>query len=537
MTLTEFREEGPSSLQDYLQILRRRKWLILQAIIVIPLAAMLWAERAPTHYHATADVLMNPQNLAANVEGVQDPTQTNTVRFIESQIAIAQVPEVARSAIESLGLRNWSPSALLGESNVTASPDTSDVLTFIVNDAKRSRAIQLVNAYAASFTRYRLKLDTSAIANARDSVRSRIRHLEAEGLKNSALYASLVETEQRLATLGSLQTSRAVLVRRATGAATIGPKWQKDGLLGLVLALIIGVGLAFLREALDTRARSADIVAREIGLPLLGRIPEPPRQIRRMEQLVTLAEPHGPHSEAFRMLASNIELMNTRHAARTILVTSGIEKEGKSTTAANLAVALARAGRRVGLVDFDPYSVGLARFFKPLRKLGSRPAPGLSELIAGDLSIVAVAREIDAGAGTSWIPRPNGDRPLRGSLEVIPFGAEPPPPGAFDSEMFARAIDLLKDRYDLVLIDAPPLLRTADALTASSFVDALILVARLGFIPRAALPDLRRVLESSPARKIGFVATGADADAPSGYLLSYPYLSQRRVSEPLDVDS
>jgi succinoglycan biosynthesis transport protein ExoP len=537
LTLTEFREEGPSSLQDYLQILRRRKWLILQAVIVIPVAAMLWAERAPTHYHASADVLMNPQNLAANVEGVQDPTQTNTVRFVESQIAVAQVPEVARSALNSLGLRNWSPLDLLDESNVTASPDTSDVLTFIVNDAKRSRAIQLVNAYASSFTRYRLKLDTSAIANARDSVRARLRQLEAQGLKHSRLYANLVQTEQRLATLASLQTSRAVLVRRATGAATIGPKWRKDALFGLALGLIIGIGLAFLREALDTRARSAEIVAREIGLPLLGRIPEPPPRVRRMEQLVTLAEPHGPHAEAFRMLASNIELMNTRHGARTILLTSGIEQEGKSTTAANLAVALARTGRRVALVDFDPYNNGLVRFFKAVRRLGSPPSPGLSELIAGDVSIETVATHIDAGAGTSWIPQPNGDRPLRGSLEVIPFGAEPPPPGAFDSDMFAHALDLLKERYDLVLIDAPPLLRTADALTASSFVDALILVVRLGFIHRAALPDLRRVLESCPARKIGFVATGADADAPAGYLLSYPYLSQQRVSAPLDAEN
>ena len=527
MTLTEFREEGPSSLQDYLQILHRRKWLILQALVVVPLAAVLWGQGAPTHYHASADVLMNPQNLAANVEGVQDPTQANVTRFIESQIPIARVPEVARMALKSVGLTNWSPSDLIDESNVIATSDTSDVLTFIVNDAEQSRAIRLVNAYASAYTRYRLMLDTSALASALESVHSRIRGLEADGRQRSALYASLVETAQRLATLESLQTSRATVVRRATGAGKVGPKTNKDLILGLGLGLILGLGLAFFREALDTRTRSADIVGREIGLPLVGRIPEPPRSVRRDAQLVTLAQPHGPHAEAFRMLASNIELMNADRETRTIMITSAVEKEGKSTTAANLAVALARAGRRVALVDFDPYNVGLARFFESVRKLGSPPAPGLSDLIMGKVSVEAAATEIDAGIGASWIPGSNGARPESGRLEVIPFGAAPPPPELIAGGMFAHALEQLEQRNDFVLFDAPPLLRTADALMASSFVDAVLLVVRLAFIPRAALSDLRRVLESCPARKLGFVATGADADTPAGYLRSYPYPAKR----------
>ena len=527
MTLAGFREEGPSTLRDYLQILRRGKWLILQAVIIIPAVAVIWELRGDTVYRASADVLMNTQNLAANLEGVFDPSQVNPGRVIKTQVSLARVPEIGRRTIEAVGLEGWSPSDLIETSTVTSFED-NDVITFVVTNPDPALSARLATEYARQFTLYRLELDTGAIATAREAVEARIGALEAAGQQGSALYGTLVEREERLATLESLQTSRAVLVRPATGAAELGPQPRRKAMFGIVLALLIGVGLAFLREAVDTRVRSTDEIGREIALPLLGRIAEPPPTIRRRRQLVTLAEPYGPHAEAFRMLVSNIAFMDLESRARVIMLTSAVEREGKSTTAANLAVAFARAGKRVALVDFDPYSAGLHHFEDRLPRSGRSRRPGLTEVLLGKASLEACLSSVDVSRGPSWAASTNGREPSRsdGRLEFLPSGPVPSTLEFGDSTALADVLEALQERSDLVLIDAPPLLRTADALAASSRVDALLLVVRLNFVRRPMLSDLRRVLDSSPAQKLGFIATGAEAETGYGYLSS-PYFQRR----------
>jgi succinoglycan biosynthesis transport protein ExoP len=534
--LEELRAQGPSTLQDYVQILWRHKWLIAQAVVLVPIAAVLWSERAPTRYTASAGVLMQTANLGANIAGVQDPTQINPNRVIQTQIPVARLPIVARMAIRAAGLTNWSPSDLLGESTVSSSPDSSDILTFSVTDLHAERAVRLTNEYARQFTRYRRELDTAAIASARDAVSRRMHKLEAAGRRGSALYANLVVTDQRLSTLEALQTSRAVLVRPATGAAKQGPNLKKDGAFGLALALLLGFGLAFAREALDTRVRSADVVSRDLNLLLLGRVSTPPRRLRRRKKLVTLSEPFGSRSEAFRMLAPNIEFANMKLQARVIMMTSAVESEGKSTTAANLAVAFARAGARVALVDLDPYSSPLDDFFDISGRADGMPRAGLTDVILGKSRLDAALSEIDISPGR-W---PVGDWSLngrraglmRGRLDVLRWGDGPPEVASLEAETPLRAVlERLKARADLVLLDSPPLLRTADALNASSQVDALLLVVRLNLIRRATLAELRRVLESCPPPKLGFIATGADT-APENRYSEYSYFERHVPGHP-----
>src|SRR5205814_1509032 len=117
------------------------------------------------------------------------------------------------------------------------------------------------------------------------------------------------------------------------------------------------------REALDTRVRSAEEVVERLELPLLARLPEPPRKLRADNRLAMLAEPTGVQAEAFRMLRTNLEFSALGKEIRTIMVTSSVEQEGKSTTVANLAIALARAGQRVVLVDLDLRRPFIDRFF------------------------------------------------------------------------------------------------------------------------------------------------------------------------------
>ena len=179
-----------------------------------------------------------------------------------------------------------------------------------------------------------------------------------------ALYSSLVDRQQTLQSMQALQPSVASVLRQADGAVLTQPKTVRNGALGLVVGLVLGLGLAFLREALETRVRTTEEVSARLGgLPLLGRLPRPPKRLRRSGKLVMLEDPASAQAEAFRMLRANLDFMTLDRDARTIMITSALEQEGKSTTVANLAVAFARAGKRVALVDLDLRRPVLARFF------------------------------------------------------------------------------------------------------------------------------------------------------------------------------
>jgi capsular polysaccharide biosynthesis protein len=371
-------EEGQPdlTLRDYLEVLRRAKWVMLLVILVVPTAAVLMALRQPPVYAASAQVLISRQNLATQLENLGDPTTLDPARTVNTYAQLARVPEVARRALEAAGMRDRGPSDLLGASSVDPMAE-SDLLLFTLSDTDPRIATRLVTEYAKAFVSYQGEVEVRALASARRSVQNRIDQLEARGDRDSALYATLLEKEEQLATMEALQAGRAVVVRVPSNAAQIQPRPERNGAIGLVIGVMLAVGLAFLYNALDSRVRSERDLLDRLRLPLLGRIPKPPRRIRRRRQLVMLATPFGHHADAFRMLRSNVEFANSKSAARVIMVTSARAGEGKSTTVANLAVALARAGRDTVLVDLDLRASFLEE------ALGLRGAAGLTDVVSG----------------------------------------------------------------------------------------------------------------------------------------------------------
>ena len=223
--------------------------------------------------------------------------------------------------------------------------------------------MRLATSYAGQFTLFRRELDTASLERARTEVASRISVLKSSGEQSSALYADLVNKEQQLRTMEALETSNAFLVRSANDVVQVQPRPTRNGVLGLALGVVFGIMLAFLWEAVDTRLRSAEEISERLQLPLLARLPSPPKAIRNENGLVMLRDPTGIQAEAFRMLRTNLEFANLERGARTIMFTSAVEGEGKSTTVANLAIALARAGRHVILVDLDLRRPFINRFF------------------------------------------------------------------------------------------------------------------------------------------------------------------------------
>jgi Mrp family chromosome partitioning ATPase len=318
----------------------------------------------------------------------------------------------------------------------------------------------------------------------------------------------------------ALQTANASLLRTAAGAYQIQPSPTRNAFLGIVLGLMFGLGLAFLREALDTRVLSAGEVSDRLGLPLLARIPVPPRKLRSHNRLAMLADPLGSYAEAFRMLRTNVEFMNLERGARSIMITSALEREGKSTTIANLAIAMARAGRNVALVDLDLRRPSLRRFFDL-----STGEAGVTSVVLGNTSLGHALVEVMSDPhkvhlNPSVNSSSNGDdgASRNGVLRVLPAGQLPPDPSTFiTSSALSRILDELTERFDLVLIDTPPLLSVGDTLALAPKVDAMIVVARLRAVKRPTLAELRRALQTCPTVTLGCVVTGAEFEQDYGY--------------------
>ncbi len=502
----------PRTLRDYLQVVRRRKWVILLAVVIAPLAAALLAMRQQPLYSSTAEVLLSRQNLANTLTGAQDPTlYLQAERFAQTQADLAQVGEVAQRTLDALALRDRDAATLLHQISVKARAN-ADILTFRALDASPALASQIATEYARQYTQYRKEIDTAAIQRAESEVQRQMRSLERAGNTKGPFYASLVDKNQQLRTMEALQTSNAFLFRPADTGVQVQPQPLRSAILGLILGLLGGLAVAFLWEALDTRVRTAESVAEHLGLSLLARLPAPARRFSAPNRLLMLLEPNDPQAEAFRVLRTNIEFANLDRGARTIMVTSAVQGEGKSTTVANLAIALARAGRHVVLVDLDLRRPSLHRFFDLHGK------PGVTQVALGRATLEEATTRIDLGQGTDNMTRLNGNGRVPGTLEVLGTGPLPPNPGEFiGTRALQDVLAQLSARAHLVLIDASPLLSLGDALALTAKVDALFIISRLKVVKKQLIDELKRVLSTCHAHKLGFVVTGANADSGYGY--------------------
>lgn len=517
------------ALRHYLSVVRRGWWIIALTTILSTAAGVLLSFRQDTTYRASAAVFIGSANPAFLFSGIPQPT-TSPDRHLQNQASIARLPAVADLAVEIANIPGYTAGRLLGRSSVIPASGT-DILGFTVTDRNARVAERAATSYAQAYSRYKQEVDTSAIERTRDRYEQQIAELEAAGEGGTIRYEELVSQAERLRTLELLQGSNQLTIRPAVGAVRSGPEPTRNGVLGFVFGLLLGTGLAFLRDAVNTRIRSVGEVEERLGLSLLGRIPEPSRSLRRKDRLVMLESPRSPEAEAFRILAANVELVNLDRDARTIVVTSPLGGEGKSTTVANLAVAFARAGRRVVLVDLDLRRSALDRFFAhDDPEIG---APGLTHVVLGRATLEEALLPVPIdGVEVGFEPSTNG-RPVL--LEVLRSGPPMPNPAEF---VASRGLeDILADlaeRADIVLIDAAPLLLVSDTVALSSRVDALIVVVRPSTTRRPVLAELKRVLDSARAVKLGFVLTGVTGDEGFGYGYGHPSDQRRPVPSAVE---
>ncbi len=498
-----------TSLATYLGVLRRRLGLVVFVVAVVTAVAVALSLNQQKLYQASTRVLISdqtPQDLvgASTSQPPVDPT-----RRANTEIVVAEVPTIAQRTLAAIGLRDRSAQQLLSNTSITAASD-ADVLTVAVTDPSAALAARLANTYTEEFIRYQQQLDTASVRAALHGVEARIKNLEAEistgGTTDPARADQLrllLGSQQTLETQARLQGGKLFVIKGASGAEQVQPKLTRNALAGVGVGLILAMGLAFLVHALDTRIRTADEASDALGLSLLGRLPPPPRRLRRQDRLAMLDSAARGHVEAYQKLRTSVDLANLRAGAKTIMITSAVASEGKSTTAANLAVALARAGRRVALVDLDLRDPYIAALFQ------IDGQPGVTGVATGAVPIqeAVVRAPVRPGTGAAREGLDAGS-----GLDVLPSGVTPADPAAFlTANVLGAIVHHLRDAYDIVVVDSPPALPVGDAMTLTRVVDAVIVVVRAGVVRRPSLVELRRLLDAAPCEKLGFVLTGADA--------------------------
>jgi Mrp family chromosome partitioning ATPase len=466
---------------------------------------------------AKADVLLSRQNLAASLTGATDPNSfQDPDRFAQTQAAVATAPALITRVLEREGL-DWSIGRFLDASSVAPEANV-DLLQFTVSDSDAALSERLATAYASEFITFRRELDTSALVKAKSDVHAKLVALSRSGAKDTPLYRSLLDKEQQLITLETLQTANAVLVHPAEGSEKVRPRPKRTALIALFLGLGLGLILAFVRDAVDTRLRSSREIEDELDLPVPGQIAETSRKVPRHERLVMLASPDSVEAEAFRIFRTNLEFANAETGAKLIMIASAMAEEGKTTTIANLGVALARDGRHVTLVDLDLRLPALPELLRV------KPRHGITDVAIGraNLEDALITIPTSNASVEKLLSESNGRRGSRdgypGLLELLGAGPKPPNVGEFvGTRRIADLLAKLRSRADIVLVDVPPILQVSDALNLSSSVDAVIVVTRLNVLDRGSLGELKRALDRVPTPKLGLVLTGVEPAAETRY--------------------
>jgi capsular exopolysaccharide synthesis family protein len=345
--------------------------------------------------------------------------------------------------------------------------------------------------------------------------------LKREAEANKALYDGLLTKLKEAGISAGLRSSNIRVVDPAmVPTYPSRPAKARNIVLSFLVGLVGGIGLALLREYMDNTVKSPDDIETLARLPSLAVVPafaeassngsgakllkgiSSNGHDKRIE-LVAQHLPKSQMSEAFRALRTALLLSQAEHPPQVILVTSALPREGKTTSAANLAVTLAQLGDRTLLIDADLRKPGIGR----LLNLGSGKYAGLSSYLAGVSSLELVTVQHPA------IP----------NLSAIPTGPLPPNPAdLLSSHKLAEAIEELRGKYKFIVIDSPPVMAATDAVILSVRADGVLLVVRSGETPKEAFKRTRDLLLSVKCRILGVVLNAVDSSAPD-YYYSYRY--------------
>jgi capsular exopolysaccharide synthesis family protein len=430
--------------QDALKVFRRRwRWVVAVTLLAVA-GGVAWSLLSTPTYEATGRVFFSLEygDSASDLVQGSNYTQSQVASFAE----LVDTPAVLTPVINELDL-DLRP-AELAQSVSAAAPVDTVLIEVTVTDASPERRVDIANAVLDSLSSV---VEDLAPANAQ----------------------------------GAPSVRATTVAEAETPDQAVSPDLPLALALGLFGGLLLGLAAAALRDGLDNRVRDASVLSRLTDLPLLGSIPT--RADRATAATVVETEPHSLNAEAFRLLRTNLQFVDLptgdqgQPGLKVLTVSSSLSSEGKSSIAANLAVAMAETGARVLLVDADlrrPAVAGL---------LGIEGAVGLTTVLLGRAQVTDVVQPWGASG-----------------LEVLPSGAVPPNPSELlGSPAMRRLLGELRARYDYVVLDTTPLLAVADAAILSRLAVGALVGANVSRVRRHQFAEALQTLERVDARILG----------------------------------
>jgi len=487
---------------------------VITVALLATAAAFLLAITQTKQYSASARLMyVQPANIS-------NPTDTNSsidlntlnlqLQSIGNTIGTPVVEQRAERTMSAhdRGLNYSVDAKILAPASTTSGSAIADTVEVTVLATDPAAAARIANAYSGAVIALRKESEQASDAAAQQVIQGQLDLFKTNASRLTTDYANLVVLLRNLQIAQATATGDFQLVLPATTpGAPAAPHPTRSGALGLGIGLVAGVGLAFVVGQFDTRVRTHREVAEILRMPIIGRVPQLRRRIAQDNTgLLAMTEPHGGMSEALRMLRSNLDWAGIDHGLCSLIVTSCSKGEGKTLTVCNLAVTLARAGKRVVVVDADLRAPRVHSVF------GLPNVTGLTSVLLGTTPFDRAAQRFpQARMSTSATA---ADAQWEGSLLVLTAGPLPPNPGeVIASRRFASWLTEMSDSdADYVLVDAPPILGVGDVGAMAASADALLMIVDIEQARRPLLEDGREILESLPCRKVGVVTVREHVD-------------------------
>jgi len=510
-------------LQDYVAVLRRRRRVLVLSILVAVGAALAISLVQTPQYRAESELLLrrtaSEELLVDEVGQVRSSMDSerelnNEIRLIQSRAVRDAVDDVYDGPLDVDDVTAGAPAS-----------ESNDVLDISVTASDPAEAAALVNLYAETYIAERKARQVADLLETGEEIQSRLDGLREQIAEvsrplddiNARIAATPVDSpqrseleEQRQAVLAQVLPQLAPLQSRessfrgqleqlevtqdltqAGGVEVLTPAEEPDAavspntvanlVVGGLIGLLGGIALAFAVEYLDDSVGSKDEAERITRLPTLGVIP---KATDASVDLVTVGDPSSPAAEAYRSLRTSVKFLALDASVRTILVTSAAASEGKTVTAANLATVLAQRGDRVLLVGGDLRRPRVHELF------GSPQSPGLTTVLVGDATAETTTYSVEEVPG----------------LYVMPPGPTPPNPAELlDSNRARDLFASLRDTFDAVVVDAPPVLPVTDAQILAASADAVLLVVAYRETSKRGLTRSMELLAQVEAPLVGVV--------------------------------
>lgn len=516
---SQFPTDAPlgNELRQYIALLRRWLWLLVLATLLAGVAAYVASRQMTPVYEASTTVLIREAGSNASASDYQSIiTSERLASTYAEMMKNTPILETVREQVDpSISVRSLRQSI-----SVQPIRDTQ-LIEIDVEDTNPERAATIANILVKVFSERNQEIQSARFASSKESLRGQLDGMEQQIEQTRAAlnelddtsdspeydrlettlrqyeqtYASLLQSYEQVRVAEAQSTSGIVQVEPATTPLDpVRPRTLTNTLLAAVVGLMLAVGAVFFYEYLDDTLKDPAFITGALNLPILGLIAT---HESAGDNPIALSQPRSPVTEAFRSLRTNIQYAGVDRRIRTLLVTSAEPGAGKSTVLTNFGVVLAQNGQNIVVVEGDLRRPALHR------RMGVPNRSGLSDLfVHEDLTIEYVTQQSQFAG-----------------LSIITSGEKPPNPSELlGSAKMTHILGELRERFDRVVIDAPPLMAVTDAAVLAPHVDGVLLVAQPGQTKVPALQQTVKQLRHVGANIVGVVLNNVQlSDARYGY--------------------